>query len=396
MATLGTEQAPADPNALPAPGSGDEQKRQQDALYLLQQQNEAAKQAQEIANQNAKDTAAAAALTPAQQLKNSQQAAGIRSAAALKATQAGNVNYGVPDTNLYQRDTQPQQHIYDSNARSAYGDQYGGPANYWEQSQFQNQQANQLNMGNASIGNGAEFRGDQNANIAYLQRMQAGLTPSVAELQLRQGGQQALAAQSALAASARGSNLAGAQYGAAQNSAGIMGNLNQQQAVLRAQEQQAATGMLTDASGAARLQDLQTGQAYAQIGQQYGQAATDAQQRAQYDEGARRQAQAQRDQTAQNWYNMGNAQRDAQYNAQVQAEQDRYRAALAHEANVLGVPQQPSALATGLTVGGTVAGGLLGFFGGGPPGAAAGASLGGSFGSAAGQYANADATRRNA
>lgn len=91
--------------------------------------------------------------------------------------------------------------------------------------------------------------------IAKLQQMAYGQGPSAANLQMRAGLGQATQQASALAASQRGINPALAARLGSMSQANMMQNANQQGAILRAQEQQDAMGMLGQ-----QFQSVRTGQ----------------------------------------------------------------------------------------------------------------------------------------
>lgn len=99
------------------------------------------------------------------------------------------------------------------------------------------------------------FRAGQQGLVDVLQRRVAGQAPSAAEMQLQRGGQQALAAQMAAAASQRGApaGLVARQLG--RGVAATQQDVNQQAAILRAQEQQAAEAQLAGVLQGARGQD---------------------------------------------------------------------------------------------------------------------------------------------
>ncbi len=282
------------------------------------------------------------------------------------------------DTNALRRDTTPQQQMYDN--FGAKGMAWNpADANYANANLQAAHQSNLLGQGSAALNQSAQFRGSQLDNIRYLQNMQAGRTPSVAELQLQAGTDRAIAGGNSIAAGARGGNIAGAQWLAQSNAAQQMGDLNQQQAILRAQEQQAATGMLGDATTAGRLGDAQAAQQYGMLGQQYGDRAEFQAGLEQWDLDQQMREESQRNLNASQWYNMGNAQRDAQYAATSGAEQARLGAVMEQQRINQGVAGN-SSLAPALIQGGaTVVGSVIGAYAGGAgaaPGAAAGAAGG--------------------
>lgn len=101
-----------------------------------------------------------------------------------------------------------------------------------------------------------QSRGYQDFLSNQLQAQTLGQGPSLAQGQFQQNLDQSIAAQQALATSARGGNIAGAQRQAAMNT----GNLNlqgaQQAAQLRQQEQLQAQGLLGQTSSTMRGQDI--------------------------------------------------------------------------------------------------------------------------------------------
>lgn len=127
----------------------------------------------------------------------------------------------------------------------------------------------------SALGDSAGSRGLQSlAASSYLQTLN-GQTPSIAQQQMMQGQQQALAAQASTAAGARGggANLAAAQLAGATNAGQIAASTNQQAALLRANEYAAAQQGLGGLGGQMRAQDLQNAQLAQQgagMQQQYG------------------------------------------------------------------------------------------------------------------------------
>ncbi len=155
---------------------------------------------------------------------------------------------------------------------------------------------------NPAYQNQMQTRGQQGDYINSLQNDVNGGTPSLAQLQLKQGADMALQNQAAMAASGGPTNYAFAQRNAAQQGASTMQNLNAQQGMLRAQEHTAAQAQLGNALNQQRVADLQaTGMSYqnaiqqAQLeaGQNQNQANLEAQQR-----GLNQQGQF-------GWYGMG-------------------------------------------------------------------------------------------
>lgn len=102
----------------------------------------------------------------------------------------------------------------------------------------------------------AEFRGHQLGLVGALQRRASGQAPSVAELQLRRGMDDAIAAQMATAASARGISPGLAQRLAADGIAQVQSRTNMDAALLRAGEQARAEEALGGVLSGARGQDI--------------------------------------------------------------------------------------------------------------------------------------------
>ena len=88
----------------------------------------------------------------------------------------------------------------------------------------------------AALSNGTGVQGQFGAANALMGMSQLPAGPSAAEQQLRMGGDAAMRQQMAMAAGARGGNAALALQNAGQNQGDIMGNINQQAALQRAQE----------------------------------------------------------------------------------------------------------------------------------------------------------------
>ncbi len=113
----------------------------------------------------------------------------------------------------------------------------------------------------------ASDRGLQDEALGFQRNAALGLTPSVAEMQMRQGLDSSLGSQQAIAGSARG---AGGLALAGGNMAGNAAMLQSQGAanagMLRAQEMAQARGAYGDLSGAVRGQDLQRLQMSNQLG----------------------------------------------------------------------------------------------------------------------------------
>lgn len=116
-----------------------------------------------------------------------------------------------------------------------------------------------------ALGAAGQTTAEQQGNAAALRGFyQSGPGPSVAEAQLRQGGEAAMASNLAMARSGRGGANAGAERQALFANAAQQQQLNQGQAILRAQETDAfrnrqlqAMGLETGALGTARGQDIQ-------------------------------------------------------------------------------------------------------------------------------------------
>lgn len=103
----------------------------------------------------------------------------------------------------------------------------------------------------------AQLRAGQVGLVSSLQGAAAGTSgPTAAEAVLRKGIDEAIAAQSAMAGQARGSNVALAQRQATLNASSLMTKGAQEAAILRAQEQQAARKELGEALTASRSQDI--------------------------------------------------------------------------------------------------------------------------------------------
>src|SRR5688572_4655083 len=118
----------------------------------------------------------------------------------------------------------------------------------------------------------ANARGAQGQALGMYQDMAAGNGPSVAQLQMQQGQDQAIANQMAMQAQGRGGNLGANMRAASQAGVGMQMQGNQQAAQLRAQEQQAAmagaAGLSTEMAGQGLQQQLG---AQGMLGDAYGQ-----------------------------------------------------------------------------------------------------------------------------
>ena len=106
-----------------------------------------------------------------------------------------------------------------------------------------------LDMSALANGQGAQGQFGAADRLMGFSQMPAG--PSVAEQQLRMGGDQAMRQQMAMAAGARGGNAALALQNAGQNQGDIMGNLNGQLGIQRAQEDMANRQFAANAAQAA-------------------------------------------------------------------------------------------------------------------------------------------------
>lgn len=108
----------------------------------------------------------------------------------------------------------------------------------------------------ASIAGGLQRRARQEGSLDILQGAAEGRAPSVAELQLRQGLNDAGNQQRSLLAAARGSNLGLATRQAARNLAYLGQGASSQAALIRAGEMAQARGQYANAVDAARGQDI--------------------------------------------------------------------------------------------------------------------------------------------
>lgn len=111
--------------------------------------------------------------------------------------------------------------------------------------------------GDEERGLGLQARGEQGQLGEFWRNQMEGKGPSVAELQLRRGTQQAQAAAASQAASGRGSNTALANRVAAQTAGSVGQQANAQAAELRAGEQLAAAQQYQELLQQKRMQDLQ-------------------------------------------------------------------------------------------------------------------------------------------
>ncbi len=104
----------------------------------------------------------------------------------------------------------------------------------------------------------SDREGDQTQALGLMRDAAMGNAPSVAQIQMRQGLDQALGNQQAMAGGARGAGgLALAGGNAAANMAMLQNQGSANSGMLRAQEMAQARGAYGDLSGAVRAQDLQ-------------------------------------------------------------------------------------------------------------------------------------------
>lgn len=108
----------------------------------------------------------------------------------------------------------------------------------------------------SDLANAGQDRGQQQSLIQALQAQAAGQGPSLAQMQMQRGLSQAIAAQHAQAASARGISPGMAQRLASQGSAQLAGQAANDAAMLRMQEQMQAQGQLGGALQGMRGQDI--------------------------------------------------------------------------------------------------------------------------------------------
>jgi hypothetical protein len=167
-----------------------------------------------------------------------------------------------------------------------------GPAGALDYAQQRNRQANAIDQRTAPQSQfqqtnyqqadedrrrALEARGNQSTIMNGLMARAAGQTPSIAGMQAQQDAQRAVAAQSSMAASARGpAAMALAQQGAANNAANAQSRISNQSQINAANERLQAEQMAFGAASGMR-------------GQDYGAQGQMAQQ-AQYDAGARNQS----------------------------------------------------------------------------------------------------------
>lgn len=147
-------------------------------------------------------------------------------------------------------------------SKYGYGPEYRGVAGY----QYQGDQAALQRGPRVDTTNSDQARRLQgysrdssNDALEMMRSAALGNQPSVAQQQLQMGRDQAIQNGMAMANSVRGggANLAAAQMGAQRQAGEMMGQVNQQQAQLRAQEMTAARGQYMQAAAQQRAQDLQ-------------------------------------------------------------------------------------------------------------------------------------------
>jgi hypothetical protein len=110
-------------------------------------------------------------------------------------------------------------------------------------------------LGPAAQAGQSAFRGQQQDLFNQLRQRASGQGPSIADMQMQRGMQQATAQQQALAATGRGNSAMSARN-ASQNASGLSQQMAGQAAMARLQEQQQAQGMLGSMLGQARGQDI--------------------------------------------------------------------------------------------------------------------------------------------
>lgn len=116
----------------------------------------------------------------------------------------------------------------------------------------------------------AEVRAKQMALATQLEGQAAGTAPSLAQQQLKQANDRAIAQQMALAGMARGGNVSLAQRNAAVNTANLQQTNAQSAAQLKLQEQQQAQQQLGTLYGNTREADVTLAQKQAELAQQAG------------------------------------------------------------------------------------------------------------------------------
>lgn len=106
-----------------------------------------------------------------------------------------------------------------------------------------------LQAGTAAAQQASSVAGGMSGDVARLRAAAEGAVPSAAQIQQRQGIGDAINSQQAMAAGARGGNLAAAMRGAQAAGAGIQARGVGDAAALRANEMATARGQLTQATG---------------------------------------------------------------------------------------------------------------------------------------------------
>lgn len=161
-----------------------------------------------------------------------------------------------------------------TNKATSFGDskQYDPNAGHYLQTTTGNRwegmgEAGQQRQGVAlDNGLGNESRGYQQDAIGMMRDAAMGNRPSVAQMQMQQGLDQAMRQQQSMAASARGpAALAMAQYGAAQNSGAAAQDIAAQTSMLRAQEMANALGQYGQMGTSIRGQDEQRAMTQAEL-----------------------------------------------------------------------------------------------------------------------------------
>jgi hypothetical protein len=204
----------------------------------------------------------------------------------------------------------------------------------------------------AQIGMGPQdqMRGQQMAFLGQLGQQAAGNGPSAAQQMLKMGADRAQAAALSRAAAA---GTAGARRQASFEAAGAIQDAAGQSAMLRAQEQQQAMGMMGGALQGARQQDIGLATDQAALNQQGLMKQADFnQQAAQTNLAARIEQQKQKDTMVQQYLSMGMNMDQAQYQAELQQAQFNADLLARQSAADKGVSMQ------GAAAGGQVVGGI--------------------------------------
>lgn len=211
-----------------------------------------------------------------------------------------------------------------------------------------------------------QIRAQQMGMLSQLGQAAAGQGPSVAQGQFQRNLDQAIAAQRAQAASARGVSPGLAQRMAQQGIAQLTGQAAGDAAQLRAQEQVAARGQLADALSGVRGQDIGAAQGVMQ-GSQFNAGLT--QQAALANQQANLQNQAGMDQYVAQLMQMGLSADQAQTQANIAYQQMQAQLAQTLMQGNFGITQSQQAGNAGmkqalvggaLSAGGAALGGLLG------------------------------------